>query len=168
MTFGESQGKVAPPKFSPNSTMTIRPMRETLPAQSTALTPSTNLVLGLWTSRKSSRRAKATPQTGRFIQNIHLHDRYVEKIPPRTGPRPPATAQVTCRSPRKSGRVLQPGVNKRDWRFDWGISNLILNMSEMTTETREPTPPPEAPWRARAVMSIPILVDRAQIIEPTK
>lgn len=106
MTFGESHGKDTPPKFRPSSTITIRPMRKMLPAQSTALIPSTNLVFGSCTSKKSSKRTKATPQTGRLTQKIHLQDRYCVNAPPRTGPRPPATAQVSCRSPRKSGRVL--------------------------------------------------------------
>jgi len=114
MTFGESQGKVAPPKFSPSSTMTIKPMREMLPAQSTAFIPSTNLVFGSWTSKKRSKRPNATPQTGRLTQNIHLQDKYCVKAPPRTGPIPPATAQVTWRSPRKSGRVL-PEMSIKQW-----------------------------------------------------
>jgi hypothetical protein len=41
-------------------------------------------------------------------------------------------------------------------------------MSEMTTLMREPTPPPDTPCKARATISMPMLVERAQIMELAK
>lgn len=92
MTLGESQGKVVPPKLSPSNTITMRPTIDTQPAQSMNLIPSENFVLGLCTSRNRNRRRNAGPHTGKLIQKIHLHDKSWVKAPPRTGPRPPATA----------------------------------------------------------------------------
>jgi len=41
-------------------------------------------------------------------------------------------------------------------------------MSEMTTLMSEPTPPPDTPCKARATISMPMLVERAQIMELAK
>lgn len=106
MTLGESQGNVVPPKFRPRSNMTVSPNMERLPNQSIARTPSCSLVRGLWTSRKRSRSRKAKPEKGRLIQKIHRQDRSCASTPPRTGPTPPAMAQIHSQSPRKRARLL--------------------------------------------------------------
>lgn len=73
-TFGLPQGKVVPPKFSPSSNMTTKPIIEMLPNQSTALMPSLIVVFGLCTSRKRRIRTKARAEQGRLTQKIQRQE----------------------------------------------------------------------------------------------
>lgn len=68
ITCGESHENVTPPKSSPRSSISVRPRIEKHPNQSIALAPSTIFVRGLCTSRKSRRRTKVSPETGRLSQ----------------------------------------------------------------------------------------------------
>ena len=86
ITVGEFQGNVTPPKLSPSSSIRVRPRMNKLPSQSMAPRPSTTLVLGLCTSRNTTRSMKAVPDMGRLTQKFQRHDRYCEKTPPRIGP----------------------------------------------------------------------------------
>lgn len=106
ITLGEFQGNNSPPKFNPSNGIERAPIMAILPNQSTALIPSIKGVRGLWTSRKSNSRMKDVPATGRLIQNIHLHETYWVNAPPRTGPTPPATAQIACKNPRYNALCL--------------------------------------------------------------
>ena len=99
-TFGESQGKVVPPKFRPSRGMIVRPTMEMLPNQSIALRPSEIAVFGLWTSKKRRMRTKASAEHGRLIQKIQGHETSWVKTPPRIGPIPPASAQMNSQRPR--------------------------------------------------------------------
>lgn len=106
ITLGESHGKVVPPKLRPNSSITVSPIIEALPYQSIARIPSWSLVRGLWTSRKSSKSKKASPEKGRLIQKIHRQEDNCASTPPRMGPIPPAIAQMHSHNPRKRLRLL--------------------------------------------------------------
>lgn len=46
------------------------------------------------------------PAMGRLIQKIQRQETYSVKRPPRTGPVPPATAHMSCKSPRYMVRDL--------------------------------------------------------------
>lgn len=73
ITVGESQANVVPPKFSPSSNISVSPSIVRLPNQSIALRPSIALVLGLWTSRNSKSRTKASPDKGRLnLSGVNL------------------------------------------------------------------------------------------------
>ena len=146
MTFGESQGKVTPPKFSPSSNITMRLSIERLPAQSIALAPSANLVRGLCTSKKISSRRNVVPATGRLIQKIHRQETYCANVPPRIGPIPPAMAHITFNKPKYNARLLSR-VTHESSLIENGASYtyLKLNKSDRTIFTSCVRPPPAVP-----------------------
>ena len=100
ITCGEFHGNVAPPNSSPSKSMRVSARIDRLPNQSMALKPSITGVLGLWTSKNISNKKNVIPQIGRFIQKLHLQETFSVKKPPRTGPTPPAIAQITSNNPK--------------------------------------------------------------------
>lgn len=108
ITFGDDQGNVFPPKSRPIKSINVNAKMLIEPAQSTALTPSTNGVLGLCTSRKKSNKTNVTPQQGRLIHQHHLQVARSVKTPPRIGPRAPAMAQIASQNPKYNVRRLKP------------------------------------------------------------
>jgi hypothetical protein len=86
----------------------------------------------------------------RLIQNIHRQETYCEKIPPRTGPIPPAIAHIISSHPRN--RLLL----------------FILKRSLIVMITNWTNPPPAVPCSTRAAISIFILDALAHRIELQK
>lgn len=67
MIFAESQGNSTPPKSKPSSIMSVKPRKETMPNQSTALMPVAKDVWWCWMSRKRRMRSDAIPHMGRLM-----------------------------------------------------------------------------------------------------
>jgi hypothetical protein len=106
ITVGLFQANVEPPKSRPSKSIVIKPTSVAVPSQSIALIPTMSGVRGLCTSRKKRSSRNAIPDTGRLIQKIQRQEMNSVNRPPRTGPAPPATAQVIWRRPRYRLRSL--------------------------------------------------------------